>query len=148
MPTFTEIRDAAVELLRTAFPDLNRVEAFSGEVSLEALTGKTLPAGVSVLVAAIGGDNSAPQDSLDFDMLGAFGVLVISNNVASAEDGEAEALAVAEKVALMLHCANFGLPGVSPARVLEIEPVHDDGLFGAGVTVWSVLWRQNLVFTP
>ena len=147
MPNFTEIRDAAVALLRTRFPDLVRVEAFSGELSIDALSIKALPAGVSVLAAAIGGDNSAPAESLAFEMLGSFGVMVVSNNVQSREAGEAEALAVAEKAALALHGATFGLPGVSPAKVFSIDAVHDEELTGRGLTVWSVVWRQRLVFT-
>lgn len=147
MPSFTQIRDKAVALLRATFPDLGRVEAFSGELDLGTVSGKTLPAGVSVLVATVGGNNSAVENSLDFTMRGTFGVLIIANNVSSLEAGEAEALAVAEKAALALHGATFGLPGVSPAKVFSIDAVHDEELTGRGLTVWSVVWRQRLVFT-
>ena len=51
MPSLTEVRDAAVALLRTVHPDISRVEAFSGEITLGAVAGKGLPPGVSVLVA-------------------------------------------------------------------------------------------------
>ena len=82
MPSLTEVRDAAVALLRTVHPDISRVEAFSGEITLDAVAGKGLPPGVSVLVAAVAADNDAQGDSLDFDVMGTFGALVVSNNVA------------------------------------------------------------------
>ena len=125
MPSLTEVRDAAVALLRTVHPDISRVEAFSGEITLDAVAGKGLPPGVSVLVAA----------------------LVVSNNVAGAEYAEQDALDVAEKTALAVHGATFGLPGVSPAVVRSLEAVTDEELAGNGICVWSVVWRQSLVFT-
>lgn len=146
MPSLTEVRDAAVVLLQTVFPDLPRVEAFSGEITLDAVAQKRLPPGVSVLVAALAADNDAAPGSLDLDIVGTFGVLVVSNNVAGAECAEADALAVAEKAALSLHGAAFGLP-VSPAVVKTLEAVTDEALFENGLCVWSVLWRQQLVFT-
>lgn len=147
MPSLTAIRDAAVARLQAAFPDLPRVEAFSGEITLDAVAGKSLPPGVSVLVAAVGADNGAPDNSLDFDVMGTFGVLVVSNNMAGAEGAEADALAVAEKAALAIHGAMFGLPGVSPAVVKSLEAVADEELAAQGLCVWAVLWRQSLAFT-
>ena len=147
MPSLTEVRDAAVALLRTVHPDISRVEAFSGEITLDAVAGKGLPPGVSVLVAAVAADNDAQGDSLDFDVMGTFGALVVSNNVAGAEYAEQDALHVAEKTALAVHGATFGLPGVSPAVVRSLEAVTDEELAGNGICVWSVVWRQSLVFT-
>ena len=85
MPSLTEVRDAAVALLRTVHPDISRVEAFSGEITLGAVAGKGLPPGVSVLVAAVAADNDALGNSLDFDVVATFGALIVSNNVAGAE---------------------------------------------------------------
>ena len=146
MPSLTEVRDAAVALLQTVFPTLPRVEAFSGEITLDAVAEKGLPPGVSVLVAAVAADYEAAGDSLDLDVTATFGALVVSNNVAGAESAEAEALAVAEKTALALHGNDFGLP-VSPAVVRSLEVVTDDELAGQGVCVWSVLWRQSFAFS-
>ena len=101
----------------------------------------------SVLVAAVAADNDAQGDSLDFDVMGTFGALVVSNNVAGAEYAEQDALDVAEKTALAVHGATFGLPGVSPAVVRSLEAVTDEELAGNGICVWSVVWRQSLVFT-
>ena len=83
MPSLTEVRDAAVALLQNVFPDLPRVEAFSGEITIDAVADKRLPAGVSVLVAALTADNDAAPGSLDFDVVASFGVLVISSNAAA-----------------------------------------------------------------
>lgn len=146
MPSLTEVRDAAVVLLQAVFPDLPRVEAFSGEITLDAVAEKRLPPGVSILVAALAADNDAAPGSLDFDVVGAFGVLVVSNNAAGAECAEADALAVAEKTALSLHGATFGLP-VNPAVVKTLESVADEALVENGLCVWSLLWQQQLVFT-
>ena len=146
MPSLTEVRDAAVALLQTVFPDLPRVEAFSGEITIDAVAEKRLPPGVSVLVAAVAADNDAAPASLDFDVVGTFGVLVVASNVAGAEYAEADALAVAETAALALHGADFGLP-VSPAVVKTLEAVADDALVENGLCVWTILWRQQLVFT-
>ena len=147
MPSLTEVRDAAVALLRTVHPDISRVEAFSGEITLGAVAGKGLPPGVSVLVAAVAADNDALGNSLDFDVVATFGALIVSNNVAGAEYAEKDALAVAVKTALAVHGATFGLPGVSPAVVRSLEAVTDEELAGNGICVWSVVWRQSLVFT-
>lgn len=146
MPSLTEVRDAAVALLQGVFPDLPRVEAFSGEITLDAVAEKRLPPGVSVLVAAVAADNEAAPASLDFDVMAVFGALVVSNNVAGAECAEADALAVAERTALAVHGATFGLP-VSPAVVRSLEAVTDEELARQGVCVWSVLWRQSFAFS-
>ena len=146
MPSLTEVRDAAVVLLQTVLPDLLRVEAFSGEITIDAVADKRLPAGVSVLVAALAADNDAAPGTLDFDVVGSFGVLVISNNAAGAEDAEAEALAVAETAALSIHGATFGLP-VSPAVVQTLEAVHAEAFAENNYRVWTIVWRQQLVFT-
>lgn len=146
MPSLTEVRDAAVALLQTVLPDLPRVEAFSGEITIDAVADKRLPAGVSVLVAALAADNDAAPGTLDFDVVGSFGVLVISNNAAGAEDAEADALAVAETAALSIHGATFGLP-VSPAVVQTLEAVHDEAFVENNYSVWTIVWRQQLVFT-
>ena len=146
MPSLTEVRDAAVVLLQTVLPDLLRVEAFSGEITIDAVADKRLPAGVSVLVAALAADNDAAPGTLDFDVVGSFGVLVISNNAAGAEDAVAEALAVAETAALSIHGATFGLP-VSPAVVQTLEAVHAEAFAENNYSVWTIVWRQQLVFT-
>ncbi|MEG1610807.1 MAG: phage protein Gp37 [Bilophila sp.] len=145
MPSLTGVRDAAVALLQTVFPELPRVEAFSGELTLDVAAEKGLPPGVSVLVAAIAADNDAQPGTLDFDVVGTFGVLVVSNNIAGAELAEADALAVAEKVALTVHGATFGLP-LSPALVKRIETATDGELAASGLSVWAVLWQQSLLF--
>ena len=146
MPSLTEVRDAAVTQLQAVFPTLPRVEAFSGEITLDAVAEKGLPPGVSVLIAAVAADNEAAGGSLDFDVTATFGALVVSNNVAGAERAEAEALAVAEKTDLVLHGNDFGL-SVGPAVVRSLEAVTDEELAGQGVCVWSVLWRQSFAFS-
>ena len=142
MPSLTEVRDAAVTLLQTVFPDLPRVEAFSGEITIGAVADKRLPAGVSVLVASLAADNDAAPGSLDFDVVASFGVLIISSNAAGAEYAEADALSVAETAALSIHGATFGLP-VSPARVKSLEAVNDETFVENGYSVW----QQQLIFT-
>lgn len=146
MPSLTEVRDAAVALLQTVLPDLPRVEAFSGEITIDAVAEKRLPPGVSVLVAALAADNEAAPGSLDLDVVGAFGVMVISRNAAGAEYAEADALHVAETVALTLHGATFGLLA-SPAVVKALEAVNDEAFIENGYSVWTIVWQQQLVFT-
>ena len=146
MPSLTEVRDAAVTLLQTVFPDLPRVEAFSGEITIGAVADKRLPAGVSVLVASLAADNDAAPGSLDFDVVASFGVLIISSNAAGAEYAEADALSVAETAALSIHGATFGLP-VSPARVKSLEAVNDETFVENGYSVWTFVWQQQLIFT-
>lgn len=148
MSGLTEVRDAAANLLRASFPNLPRVEAFSGELTLDAAARKSLPPGVSILVAAVAAENAAEGSTLDLDMAGTFGALVVSNNAAGPEYAELSALAAAEKAALAIHGSRFGLPDVSPAVVRSLESVTDDELAGNGLSVWAVLWRQALTFTP
>ena len=145
MPTLTEVRDAAVTLLRETFPRLIRVEAFSGELDLESAARKRLPAGVSILVAAVSASNEGSE--LDLDMEGTFGAVVVASNRAGREAAEKDVLVTAEKAALAIHGSRFGLSGVSPARVRVLEQVMDEKLAENNLCVWSLVWQQALTFT-
>lgn len=146
MPGLIDVRDAAVALLRAALPEVRRIEAFSGEFTPGAATLKNLPP-EAVFVAALSGRNPAAADSLDFDMLGAFCVFVLTRARASREACEGDGLALAERAALALHGGTFSIAGVGPARVLGLEPAYDEELEKSGVMIWTVLWQQPLVFT-
>lgn len=146
MPGLTETRDAAVSLLRAAFPELCRVEAFSGELNMDEAARRSFPPGISLLAAVVSAENDAPADSLAFSVMGTFGALVISNSAAGAEHAEGDALAAAERAALILHGATFGLEGVSPARVESLEAFQDEELAESGLCVWAIIWKQALVF--
>ena len=145
MPTLTEVRDAAVELLKRTFPALPRVEAFSGELDLDVAARKRLPPGVSILVAAVSADNEGT--ALDLDMEGTFGVVVVASNRAGREVAERDVLATAETAALAIHGSRFGLTGISPARVRVLEQVTDEALAENNLCVWSLVWQQALTFT-
>lgn len=147
MPSLTALRDTAVAALREVLTDVSRVEAFAGEVTLDAIAGKGLQAGVSVFVALVSVDNGSDAP-LDLDVTATFGALVVSSNPVSAEDREAEALRVAEKVVLTLHGATFSLPDVSPVALHSLEPVLDEALSDNGLAVWSALWTQALTLPP
>ena len=148
MASLTSIRDAAAREMRAICPDLPRVEAFAGELSFDATKNRALPPGVSVLVTTLGAENDAGPDALDFAMVGAFALIILSRNVAGAEAREADALAIAEKLALALHGQRFALTDVEPALVDRLEPVRDTDLDNMGVCVWTVVWTQAFVFTP
>ena len=145
MPTLTEVRDAAVELLKKTFPALPRVEAFSGELDLEVAARKRLPPGVTILVAAVSADNEGT--ALALDMEGTFGVVVVASNRAGREAAEKDVLIAAEKAALTIHGSRFGLTGVSPARVRVLEQVMDEKLAENNLCAWSLVWQQALTFT-
>ncbi|HJB65189.1 MAG TPA: hypothetical protein H9768_02750 [Candidatus Mailhella merdavium] len=146
MPGLTETRDAAVSLLRKTFPELCRVEAFSGELNMDEAARRSFPPGISLLVAVVAAENDAPADSLVFSVMGTFGALVISNSAAGAEHAEGDALSAAERAALSLHGATYGLEGVSPARVESLEACQDGELAENGLCVWAIIWKQALVF--
>lgn len=145
MPNLTEVRDAAVLLLRTVHPDL-RVDAFEGELSVDLAADKAFAPGVSVLVAALAADNEARPGSLDLDMTGVFCAVVVASNLHSPEEAQEEALPVAERIVMAIHGATFGLP-LSPAIVSGLEAAPDEDLARSGIRIWVVYWRQSLMFT-
>lgn len=145
MPTLTELRDAAVELLKKTFSALPRVEAFSGELDLEVAARKRLPPGVSILVAAVSAENDGA--ALDMDMEGTFGIVVVASDRSGREIAEKEVLVTAEKAAIVIHGSCFGLTGVSPARVRVLEQVVDEKLAENNLCAWSLVWQQALTFT-
>lgn len=143
MPSLTRTRDAAISLLKTGLPDVQRIEAFAGEVDLAGLSQKGVPQGGSIFVAALSAVNAG--QSMDFDMLGSFGCFCLCRNPRR-EARDQEALALAEQAAILVHGADYGLAGVSPARVTAITGVPDESVDNSGVVVWAVLWEQSLAF--
>lgn len=143
MPTLTQVRDAAAEMLRKALPKAVRVEAFAGEIDLAGLAQKGVAQGGSLYVAVLSAVNAGT--GLDFDMRAGFACFALGR-AARPEDREAEALALAEAAALALHGATFGLAGVSPALVDAVAPVPDEAVEKSGVSVWAVTWAQHIIF--
>lgn len=146
MPGLTQTRDAALALLKTALPSIRRIEAFSGNLTFESASLKNLPP-EAVFVAVLDAGNAAEPASLDFDMLATFSAFILTRNRRDRESREADSLMIAEAVAQILHGATYGLPGVSPARVLTLAPVTDSELEQQGMCVWFVVWQHKLVFT-
>lgn len=147
MPDLIEVRDAAVALLKGGLTKAERVEAFAGDLDMQSAAPKNVrPGSGTVFVAIAEAVNVSPEESLDFDMAGVYGAFAIARNVARPEAAEAQALALAQAAASLLHGATYGLAGVSPARVLSLSPVTDDDLARSGIRVWGVVWRQTVVF--
>ena len=148
MPSLTDVRDAAVALLCAGMPEAERVEAFAGDLDMQSAAPKNVRpgGGGTIFVAAVEAENAATPDSLDFDMAGLYGVFALARHAAKPEIAEAQALHLAQRAATLLHGATYGLAGVSPARVLSLAPVNGDDLAKAGIWVWSVVWRQTVVF--
>ena len=148
MPSLTEVRDAAVALLKAGIPEAERVESFAGDLDMQSAASKNVRpgGGGSLFVAAGEAENEAAPDSLDFDMRGVYGVFAVARHATKPEIAEAQALNLAQRAAKLLHGATFGLTGASPARVISLAPVTDDDLAKAGIWVWSVIWRQAVVF--
>lgn len=146
MPSLTQIRTAAVATLDAGLSGGTKVAAFSGALSVEALTSRNVP-GLAVYVAALGAQNVTAADSLVFDLSATFGALVISRRGKDQTAREEDGLAVAEAVAAIVHGNVFDLAGVSPARVFALSPLDDDDLAEKGVWIWSVIWQQGFIFT-
>lgn len=150
MPTLTEIRNAACTLLTSVLPEASRVEAFVGPVDMGSIASRNIVHGDKGLLFVAVGEavNAADPKTLDLDMAGVFAVLAIARNAARPTKTEDASLMLAQKAALALHGATFGLAGVSPARVTSIEPLeHDDEkLTKIGIRVWCVTWEQRIVF--
>lgn len=147
MASLTQVRDAAVALLREALPSIVRLEAFSGTLTMDDASMKRLPFGVSILVAAVAADNTAPPGTLDFDVTGEFGAIIVSKSKSTAEAREADSLAVAQQVSMALHGQTFALPDVGPAIVTTLEAVDAEEFAKNGICVWSVRWQQALTFS-
>lgn len=144
MPSLTNIRDAAVGEFKAACPGVTGVRSFSGELDLNTAKGMVLGTGTTVLVAALEAENLPPLEQ--FDLVGAFVVLVVVAGADGREAREAKALAVAEKVTVNIHGNTFGLSGVGKAAVLLLAPVNDDELDKARLSVWSIVWQQGFGF--
>lgn len=144
MPSLTAIRDAAVATLKPVFPGIKRIEAFAGELDLDTAKVKNLPAGTTILVAALEAVNESRTGALDFT--GTLAVLAVTKNLKDREIREAQSLGAAETAAAAIHGNVFGLSGVSPALVMALTPFAADELDDAGLAVWSVVWQQAFTF--
>lgn len=147
MPSLTEVRDAARDLLAAGIPEAARVEAFAGELDMTSIARKNVghsDAG-SLFVAVGEAENAAAPGSLDFDMAAVFVVFAVARHASRPAHAEAAALALAQKAAVLIHGAGFGLAGLSPARVLSIAPVTDESLERNSFSIWSVTWEQRII---
>ena len=102
MPSLTEVRDAAVTLLQTVFPDLPVWKRSPGRSRSTPWRTSGFRRGYPYSSPPLPPTTKRLPDSLDFDVVASFGVLVISGNAAGAEYAEADALSVAETAALSI----------------------------------------------
>lgn len=142
MPGLTDIRDAAVALLETVLPKGVKVSAFTGELNPKTVKNQSLTMGV-VYVAVLEGRNVAPYGSMAIDLEAAFGLFVLTRGGQGQNAREKDGLRLVELVALALHGATFGLPGVSPASVVQFEALTDEDFEKDGIAVWSIVWKQG-----
>lgn len=147
MPSLTDVRDAAAALLASGLPEAARVEAFAGELDMTSIARKNVGhADAGSLFVAVGeAENAAAPDSLDLDMAAVFAVFAVARHASRPAHAEAAALALAQKAAGLIHGATFGLAGLSPARVLSLSPVADEGLEKNNFSVWSLIWTQRVI---
>lgn len=140
------VRDRVMNALRT-IEGVKSVRPFAGELTLEAASQKIM--GVhEVFVSVVSGDNAPDSAPMDMDMQAVFGVFIVTRNQKNREERERLTLALAERVALLVHGNTFELAGVGPARVLGMSPLGGEtgeALEKKGVNVWSVVWEQRLV---
>lgn len=149
MPSLTEVRDAARDLLAAGIPQASRVEVFAGELDMDSVRKKNVAhSDAGLLFVTVGeAENAAAPDSLDFDLAAVFAVFAVARHASRNTAAEAEALSLAQEAARLIHGATFGLAGVSPARVLSLSPVTDADLMKSGLWVWSVAWEQRVIFS-
>ena len=144
MPGLTTARDAAIAHLKASLPGKVRVEGFAGELDMQSVASKNLPQGGAVFVAV--GEASNTGQGVDLDMHAALGAFAVTRTAGRREAAEADALALGEAVAMLVHGQRFGLAGLGPALVRSLAPVEDDALDKLGVSVWCVLWEQLITF--
>lgn len=144
MPLLTEVRDAAVALLKEGLPEAARVEAFVGDLNVDSVAGKhVLPSGQGSVFVTFGeAENLFGDHDLDLNISAAYGCFVLARDVARPAQAEAVALAMAQKVAILLNGATYGLYTVSPARIMSIAPVTDEGMAQKGIHAWAVTWNH------
>lgn len=142
----SELRDAAVECLNRAFPDLC-ARGVSGSADAASILADYIGAG-AILVLAVNAQNVADPNSLFFDINANLAAIVVIHGKRNALSREDEGLPLAEKVALFIHGGTFDLPGVSPARVSAISPIADEELSRRGLWAWTITWNQRLTLTP
>ena len=146
MPSFAEIRDAAIATLKPLLPQGTRCEAFEGELTLEGVALKRLNRAGAVLVTCIGAANTSGENSLDCSMRLGLGAFCISKNAGGAKGREEDALPLAQVVVRGVHGAQFGLAGVAPGKVLQVDNMFTAEFEKHGITVWAVTWEHHMVF--
>lgn len=146
MPSFAEVRDAAIAALQAAAPPGTRCEAFEGELSVESVALKRLTRAGAVLVSCIGAVNTAGEHSLDCTMRLTLGAFCISQNAGGAGAREADALPLVQTVLRTVHGAHYGLPGVAPGHVLQVENMYAAELEKHKITAWALTWEHHITF--
>jgi hypothetical protein len=149
MPGMIEVRDAAVAAIAAALPG-TRCAAFDGSLTVEGIALKRLSKAGAVFVACLGAVNTAGENSLDLTMSLALGSFCISQNAAGRAGREADALPLAQAVVGLVHGSTFGLAGVGPGRVAEVDNeltvALEKDLDMKGISVWVVTWSHQIIF--
>ena len=146
MPSFSQVRDAAITALKGALPEGARCEAFEGELTTESVALKRLSRAGAVLVACLGAVNTAEEHSLDRTMRLALGAFCVSTNAAGAGAREADSLPLVQAVIRTVHGAVYGLAGVAPGRVLSVDNMFSADLEKRNITAWGVTWEHHITF--
>lgn len=142
MAALTAARDAAILYLGQVFPDVHVAPMAASDEAGAILSRLIGDGGIFVLISRA--ENCSPRESLDFDLRATFAALVVAHGRKNQESREDAGLPVAEKAALALHGATFGLAGASPARVLGLAPISDNDLQKRGLWAWGITWEQTL----
>lgn len=146
MPSFAQVRDAAIAALKQSLPKGTRCEPFEGGLNPESVALKRLSRSGAVLVTCIGAVNTSEADTLDCTMQLALGAFCISQSAAGAAGREADALPLAQTVSRLVHGSSFDLAGVTPGRLLGVENQFTVELEKQSITAWAVTWEHHIVF--
>lgn len=139
-----QLRTAIVDRIKDAQLGFKDVTAHVGRYSVADLQ-RLLGASPAVAVGLVGGSKPKACASGEVQIELTFAAVIVTR-AARLEDADDEAIDLALGVAVSLSTwvPATVIPTCQPAAGIHMEPVADDEVDKAGLTVWAVLWSHTV----
>lgn len=139
-----QLRAAIVDRLEAAQLGFKDITAHVGRYSVADLQ-RLLGASPAAAVGLVGASKPKPCASGEVQIELTFAAVIVTR-AARLEDADDEAIDLALGVAVSLSTwvPAAVVPTCQPAAGIHMEPVADDEVDKAGLTVWAVLWSHTL----
>lgn len=137
MSRLVALQDAIVADFKTAITGIKDIEPHGGQFDEKDLSGRTIrpPA---LRVSVLGAPNIGENSNANIKFAARVVVVVVDKS-------PADAMAMAERVAIAAHQKRFGdLTHIGFPSGLTIGAVMTDQGHTKGISIWAVTWRQEI----